>query len=674
MTKPNRLARASSPYLRQHAKNPVDWYEWGEEALTKAKNENKPILVSIGYAACHWCHVMAHESFSDEEIAAFMNEHFVCIKVDREERPDIDQIYMDAAQIISGRGGWPLNAVALPDGRPFYAATYFPPHQWLDVLNQLHNIYVTDPNRVLQAAESITQGVNTHPFPDISASILFTKEAYHAAFEKHLRKIDFELGGYKKSPKFMMPVGLEFFLQYYFLTGNKEALEAVSVSLNAMARGGLYDQIGGGFARYSTDEYWLAPHFEKMLYDNAQLISLYAKAFQATKNPFYRNIVEQTISFAERELLDESGGFYASIDADSEHEEGKFYVWTKNEFVSALDKENVEILLEFYNITEEGNWEHGRNILHFTSDKAEFATKQGLTSDEFEALLTKSNHQLFRYREKRVHPTTDDKILCAWNALMISAYVNAFKALGDKNYLEGALRTAHFIEKELVKTDGSLFRVFKDGKSSVDAFLDDYALLAESLIDLYEVTFDFHWLKAARQLTDFVWNHFANTEREMFYYTSDIAEGLIARKYEYSDNVIPASNSVLAHVFYRLGVLFEKSEFTQTAGKMLSKVHEEMIEFGPYYANWAQLLGKFVYPGSEVVVLGENAVNKANILQTNFLPTAIFAGGDSENLPLLEQRLAKDKTLIYVCENKVCNLPVESTDEALKRISGLLHR
>jgi len=671
MKKLNRLAQASSPYLRQHAENPVDWYEWGEEALSKAKQENKPILVSIGYAACHWCHVMAHESFSDHQVAAYMNEHFVCIKVDREERPDIDQIYMDAAHLISGRGGWPLNAVALPDGRPFYAATYFPPHQWMDVLAQLQSVYANDPQRVVKAAESITKGIDSNPFSGITVEKAFEIEDYKESFEQHIRKIDFELGGYKKSPKFMMPVGIEFFLQYHYFTGNKQALEAVEVSLDAMARGGLNDQLGRGFARYSTDERWLVPHFEKMLYDNGQLISLYAKAFQVTQKPFYKETVEKTIAFAERELLDACGGFYASIDADSEHEEGKFYVFTIAEIETVLDKETSLLIIEFYNITDDGNWEHGKNILHFTQDKTEFANQHGLSVDVFEFLLERANEQLFEYRSKRIRPTTDDKILCSWNALMISAYVNAFKATANSHYLDGALQTSRFMERELLKSDGSLYRVFKDGKASIDAFLDDYALLAEAFTELYQVTFDIHWLQLAEQLTEYVLTHFSNEKQDMFYYTSDKAEGLVARKYEYSDNVIPASNSVFAHVLYRLGLLLEKTEYLTIAQKMLQQVLGDTIEHGAYYANWAQLLGRFVFSDIEIAVNGCNAVEKARELQRLYLPTTVVAGGILENLPLLKNRLVDGKTLIYICENKSCNLPTEDIDQAIELLNTL---
>lgn len=666
----NRLAQASSPYLLQHATNPVDWYEWGEEALQLAKTTNKPLIISIGYAACHWCHVMAHESFEDENIAAYMNKNFVCIKVDREERPDIDQIYMDAAHIVTGRGGWPLNAVALPDGRPFYAATYFPPQQWVDVLQQLKEVFDTDYQRVLNAADSITNGINATSISTINNEKDFSREDYRTSFENHIKNIDHEQGGYRKAPKFMMPIGLEFLLQYHYFTGQPKALKAVTTALDAMARGGLNDQLGGGFARYSTDERWLVPHFEKMLYDNAQLISLYAKAYQVTKNPFYKETIEKTIAFCERELLDKSGGFYSSLDADSEHEEGKFYVFTKEEIRSVLDQPVTEIISEFYNITSSGNWEHGKNILHFTTEKSAFAQKHGMKADEFEQMLDKANQQLFNYRSQRIRPGTDDKILCAWNALMITAYCDAFKATGNDAYRAAAIKTADFINQDLLKSDNRLFRVYKSGKTSVDGFLDDYALLAAAFISIYEISFEIKWLASASQLVNHVLNHFANTDQTVFYYTADYSENLIARKTEYSDNVIPASASVLAHVFYQLGTYFENDKWTDTSKTMLSKVLDETVEYGVYYANWARLLGKFVLPHVELTIAGKDALKIALPFQLHYRPDTIIAGGNEENIPSLKSRLENDKTLIYVCRDKVCQLPTEEVGKAFELLNS----
>jgi uncharacterized protein YyaL (SSP411 family) len=665
MNSQNRLSKASSPYLRQHAGNPVDWYEWGEEALSKAGRENKPLIISIGYAACHWCHVMAHESFSDEEIAGFMNCHFVCIKVDREERPDIDRIYMEAAQLLSGRGGWPLNAFALPDGRPFYAATYFPPDQWMDALHQLSHLYQTDYTRVLHSADVLTMGIRANTFPDMFDSKPFTVDEYLAAYKNHILTIDFELGGYTGAPKFMMPTGLEFLLQYHCLTGEPAALNAVTISLDAMAKGGIYDQIGGGFSRYSTDQFWKVPHFEKMLYDNAQLITLYAHAWQLTNKPLYAEIVEQTIAFAEREMLHTEGSFYASIDADSENEEGKFYAWTKQEIESVLEPTAAGIVLSYYQVTALGNWETGKNILHCRYDKTTFAGKIGIPETELSIILKNANKSLLEQRNHRIRPDTDDKILTSWNALMLSGYVNAFKALGREHYLDGALRTARFLETNMIRENGHLYRVYKDGKVSTEGFLDDYALLADAFISLYEVTFDLHWLQLGQLLTAYAWNHFSDTGNNLFFYTSDQSGHLIARKHELSDNVIPSSNSVFANVLFKLGTLLENSLYSQTAGKMIFRMRSEIVAQGAYYSNWALLLGRLVYPEYEVAILGENALPVSLEMQKSYLPNALFAGGTSENLPLLQHRLIGNKTVIYVCQNKTCNHPVYSASDAL---------
>jgi uncharacterized protein YyaL (SSP411 family) len=665
MNKQNRLSSALSPYLRQHADNPVDWYQWGDEALSKARNEGKPLIISIGYAACHWCHVMAHESFSDQVIADFMNSNFVCIKVDREERPDIDRIYMEAAQLISGRGGWPLNAFALPDGKPFYAATYFARDQWLDLLNQINHLYKNQYSNVLHSATSLTQGIGSNPFRGMVDSTPFTSMEYIACFENQISQIDFEFGGYIGVPKFMMPIGLEFLLQYHYLTSDPKALFAVTITLDAMAKGGIYDQIAGGFSRYSTDRFWKAPHFEKMLYDNAQLITLYAHAYQLTSNPLYAQIIEQTIVFSERELQNREDGFYASIDADSDGEEGKFYVWSKSEIESVLDPKTAEIVIAFYQVTGYGNWEKGNNILHCSKDKTIFASENELSVGELNAILQKANYLLFERRNQRIRPATDDKILTSWNALMITGYVNAYKALGRKQYLKAAIDTASFLEKRMLKDGGQLFRVYKDGKVSTVAFLDDYACLSDACINLYEITFDLHWLKLSQLLTAYVWDHFIDTENDLFYYTSDLAENLIARKHEISDNVIPASNSVIAHVLSKLGILFEIKEYSQMAEKMLFKVRNEIPAGGAYFSNWAMLLGKQVYPSFEVAILGQNGMSLSLEMQKKYLPTTVFAGGVSENLPLLRHRLIDNKTMIYTCQNNTCNDPVDTASDAL---------
>ncbi len=668
--KKNRLSEAISPYLRQHADNPVQWYEWGPEALQKAKTENKPLLISIGYAACHWCHVMEHESFMDTAVARLMNEHFVSIKIDREERPDIDQIYMNAVQLLTGSGGWPLNAFALPDGRPFYGGTYLPKEQWIKLLQQIANIYNEQHEKVVEQAESLTEGIRSQEMIEVPADAAkkLQKENYNALFDHWQEYIDYELGGYSHTPKFPMPAGWEFLLQYHYLTGEEKALKAVTTTLDALARGGIYDQIGGGFARYATDKHWIVPHFEKMLYDNGQLISLFSHAYQLTKNPEYKEVVQETLGFVEREMTSPEGGFYSSLNADSEGEEGKFYVWTKTEVEEILEEESAPLITDYYEITDAGNWEHGKNILYRKYAKNAFAQKHNLGKEEWKKLLDSAEEKLFNARNTRIRPTTDDKILTSWNALMLKGYVGAYLAFTNENYLQAALKNARFLEKNMIANDGHLWRNYKDGKVSIDAFLDDYALLADAYIQLYQATFDMHWLELARKLADYAITHFQDTQSGMFYYVSDRSEELVVRKMELADNVMPASNSVMAHVLYKLGEYFYHTPYLNMAGTMLTQMEQNIAEGGPYYANWARLMGLLTYQPYEVAIMGQQAKEKSRIMQQNYLPTALFMGGKEENLPLLENKLVSNETMIYVCQDKVCKLPVQEVQKALLQL------
>lgn len=664
----NSLANASSPYLQEHADNPVDWHEWGPEALQKAKKEDKPLIISIGYSACHWCHVMERESFMDSTVAAYMNKNFVSIKVDREERPDIDQVYMKAAQLITGRGGWPLNAVALPDGKPFFAGTYFPKNDWLDVLKQLHNAYVNKRGKVQQQADAVTNGVKENQLVDTNSDdkSAFSKTDYENLFNSWKSKIDFKKGGFKSSQKFPLPVGWEFLLQYHYLTGNEKALEAVNKTLTAMARGGIYDQLGGGFARYATDEDWFAPHFEKMLYDNGQLVSLYAHAYQETQNPLYKKIIEESLDFVNRELTDKNGGFYSSLNADSEGEEGKYYVWSANEIDRLLDPKTAELFKDYYNIKSSGNWENNKNILYRDQSDAEFAEKHDLSKKSLWEKLSFAKTKLMKIRSQRVRPSTDDKILVSWNALMLKGYVDAYRSLGDKAYLEKALKNADFIQKNMQRKDGGLYRNYKDGKAKIKAFLDDYAFLAEAYISLYQVTFDKTWLDRAKRLTDYAVAHFKDKKSGMFYYTSDEAENLIARKMEVADNVIPSSNSVMAKVLYQLGEYFDDANYRETSKYMLANVKSNVLNGGPYFGKWASILGFETFTPFEVALMGDKADEKRSEMQKHYLPTSLFMGGKTENLPLLENKLADGETIIYVCQNRTCKLPVTEVKRALQ--------
>lgn len=673
----NDLADAKSPYLRQHADNPVNWHEWGAEALEKAKKENKPLLISIGYAACHWCHVMEHESFMDSTVAKIMNEHFVPIKIDREERPDIDQIYMNAVQLLSGRGGWPLNAFALPNGQPYYAGTYFSKDQWIKVLNQMNDVYRNDYEKVQQQAIQLTKGIQSQEIITVAgdSTAEFLKNSYKTLFQNWLSRIDFKKGGYDKAPKFPLPTGWEFLLQYHYLTGKDKALEAVVTTLDEMAKGGIYDQIGGGFARYSTDADWFAPHFEKMLYDNGQLISLYAHAYKLTKDETYAEVIRETLEFIKREMTSSQGGFYSSLNADSEGEEGKFYVWTSSEIDQVLDGKTAELVKDYYGVKNRGNWEHGNNILYRESEKMEFAENNDMSLQEWDKMLKSAKKKLLKARSKRERPSTDDKVLTSWNALMLKGYVDAYLALGDEAYLKTALKNAHFLEANMMRKNGRLWRNYNpasrkgwDGEAGIEAFLDDYALLADAYIHLYQATFDKHWLDLAKKLTDYSIAHFQDPKSGMFYYTSDQSEKLIARKMEITDNVIPASNSLMAHVLYKMGEYYYHKPYIQMSKTMLNHVVDDIPEAGPYYANWASLLGLMAYEPYEIAIMGDAAQNKNLAMQSHYLPTAIFMGGAEENLSLLKNKLVKDETIIYVCKNKVCKLPVQQVEDALKQI------
>jgi len=666
----NKLKYASSPYLLQHADNPVHWQEWGEEAFALAKKENKPLIISIGYAACHWCHVMEHQSFSQQDVADFMNENFVCIKVDREERPDVDRIYMDAAQIINGQGGWPLNAFALPDGKPFFAGTYFPKDRWMEILAKISDLYKNENQKVVNYANQLTDGINTHSI-DVQPNIretTYSKQEYEELFDSFRNQIDYELGGFNRAPKFPLPIAWEFLLQYSYLTKNEDALNAVKLTLDEMAKGGIYDQVGGGFARYSVDEYWKVPHFEKMLYDNAQLISLYSHAYQITKKERYAEIIKESFDFVIRELSDKNGGFYSSLNADSEGEEGKFYVWTYDEFKSVLDDDNFELLSKYYNITIEGNWEEGNNILLIKSEKNEFAKANKISTGEFNKILSEANNQLFKYRSKRERPSTDNKILTSWNGLMLKACVDAFKALGDEKYLDAAIKNAEFLESNMMKETGFLYRNYMNNKASIPAFLDDYAALSDAFLDLYSISFNKKWLNNSKLLADYCLEHFGSEENAMFYYTSDKSEDLIARTYEITDNVIPASNSIMANVLLKLGHYFDHENYVLTAEQMFYQVKDKISESGPWYANWALLEGMLIYGTIEVAIVGDNYTEINKEMQKHYLPTCLFLGGNTENLPLLENRYIKGSTMIYVCRNKTCKLPVELVSEAMEQI------
>lgn len=660
----NHLQNETSPYLLQHKNNPVDWHPWSDTALEKPKTEQKLLIISIGYAACHWCHVMEHESFEDAEVAKVMNDSFISIKVDREERPDIDQIYMNAAMITSGQGGWPLNVIALPDGKPIFAGTYFPKSNWIKALTYFIELYKTEPQKLILQAERITQGLREiEHIPLHKTDRTIDESLLEIIWENWKEKIDFDWGGKKGAPKFMMPNNYEFLLRYLHSSKNPDVGNAIKITLKKWAFGGLYDVLGGGFARYSVDSFWKVPHFEKMLYDNGQLLSIYAQAYQLTKRPLYKRVAEKTTDWLEREMTDISGGLYSSLDADSEGVEGKFYCWEEEELKKILGND-FNLFADVYNIETNGNFEHGLNVLFRTKDHEHFMEKYNITNEAFQQKLETLHSELFEKRTKKIHPNTDDKILTEWNAIAVKGLADAYKAFGDETYLNKAVRTANFISEHCKKEDYRLERNYKKGQSSINGFLQDYAFFIDALITLHQVTLDERYLTEALHFTEYVLNHFYNTENGMFYLTSDLDAPLITRSMDSSDNVIPAGNSAMAKNLLLLAKYFDKPEYEQMSLTMLNNVLDDVLKNPIYYSNWAIVLDMHLNLNKELVITGKDAVKKAKEINSHFLPNVLIAGSETtSDLPLLNGRFEEGKTLFYICENKSCGLPSDNMEE-----------
>lgn len=667
----NRLINESSPYLLQHAHNPVDWYPWGEEALSKAKEEDKPIIVSIGYSSCHWCHVMERESFENDEAANLMNKCFVCIKVDREERPDVDQIYMDAIQTMGIHGGWPLNVFLTSDQKPFYGGTYFPLKGWLQLLQNIAEAYANQREALVESAEQFAQAINVSEVEKYGLQHherAFVKEDHDAIFRQLSSDFDPEEGGMKGAPKFPMPAIWRYALYYLSIIGNKEAREQLSTTLEKIASGGIYDQIGGGFSRYSVDASWFAPHFEKMLYDNGQLVSLYAEAYRHFKNMRYQAIVYQTIAYIEREMQSNEGGFYAALDADSEGEEGKFYTWTLEEFQNVVG-EDAALWAPFFGLTAEGNWEGGRNILHRAQSLVSLAQKSGISEDALEEKLQKITNRLLVARSPRIRPGLDDKILSGWNGMMLKGIIDAYVTFGEDQFLQLALKNARFIKDKLFIETSILCRSYKEGKAVQHGYLEDYAHVIRAYTALYQVTFDEQWLKLAERLTEHVMEHFYDEAEGLFYFT-DNQEKLIARKKEVFDNVIPASNSVMAENLYDLSILLDKVVWRETSESMVMKVKKLIVNEPRFMNNWATVYLKMTYPTAEVAIVGPNASKAVEEFGEHAVFNLLFSGTeDKSNLPLLINRTATNgKQTIYVCYGRACQLPVHTVGEALQQI------
>jgi uncharacterized protein len=661
--KSNRLIHEISPYLLQHAYNPVNWYPWGNEALKKASEENKLILVSIGYSACHWCHVMAHESFEDESVANLMNEYFVPVKVDREERPDIDYIYMEAVQMITGSGGWPLNCFALPDGTPVYGGTYFRKDNWIQLLTSISELYKTNPQQIIDQAfqlkEGIVQNFNFSEKSDNQTSFIDQDKVY-----KNISgRFDLTFGGLKPAPKFPMPVVFNYLLDYHYFNPDKNVLKHIKLTLDKMAQGGIYDQLGGGFARYSTDEKWFAPHFEKMLYDNAQLISLYSQVFRLTNIENYKIIVEESMDFITQNMLSPEDGFYSALDADSEGKEGTYYTWAYNEIENLLGNE-ADIICNQYGVTKEGNWEEGKNILsiHTTHEELSFSTKTSLMS--ISEKLIESKKTLLKERLKRIKPGLDNKIIASWNGLMIKGCVDAYKATGNRSFLDLASNCGNFIISELIENN-KLKRIYKDIHQT-EGFLDDYANVINAFLFLYEQTFEENWLFTAKQLTDYLIIHFYDKTSKLFFYQSDSMPFLITRKIVTDDNVTPSPNSVMAENLYLLSVYFENTDYLNRSKVMIESIGQYAMKYSSYYSNWARISQRIEHPSFEVAIVGENTDIKMKELNLKYHANIVLAGSmQNSSLPLLKDRFIKNKTLIYVCRNNTCKLPIEDIREAI---------
>ncbi|GGA89345.1 thioredoxin domain-containing protein [Mucilaginibacter rubeus] len=668
----NRLANSTSPYLLQHANNPVNWYPWGKEALDKAKAENKLILVSIGYSACHWCHVMEHESFEDEAVAAVMNEYFVCIKVDREERPDVDQIYMSAVQLMSGRGGWPLNCICLPDQRPIYGGTYFRKNDWTSLLFNLADFYKQKPEEAEDYAVRLTEGIQKYESIEfVVAQAEHTRDDLQAIVSNWKRYFDKQEGGTGNAPKFPMPNNWQALMRYGYLMKDDEVAAQVKLTLHKMAFGGIYDHVGGGFARYSVDGHWHVPHFEKMLYDNAQLISLYAEAYTWHPDELYKQVVDEIITFSTRELMSPEYGFYSALDADSEGKEGKFYIFTKNEIEEILG-DDAGLFSIYYNITEDGNWEEEESNVLFRKDSDEdLAAKLGLPVHELLAKIAASRQKVFEARSVRVRPGLDNKILASWNGLMLKGLTDAYRTFNKPEYLELALNNAGFILNNLLGQNGRLSRVYgvTSSQDKPVAFLDDYANIIDGLIALYEVTFNEHWLQQAKSLADTAIAHYYDEARGIFFFTADDDEQLIARKSEIMDGVIPASNSVMARVLKKLGLLFDNESYIEVSAQLLRNVMPQLAKYGSAYSNWVMLLLDEVFGINEIAITGAGAETFRKEMENNYIPNKIMLGGNTGSLPLLQDKFGAS-TQIFICKDKTCGLPANNPADALNEVEA----
>lgn len=683
--KPNKLITEKSPYLLQHANNPVDWYPWGEEAFEKAKKENKPIFLSIGYSTCHWCHVMEKESFEDEEVAALLNDAFVSIKVDREERPDIDGIYMSVCQMMTGGGGWPLTIIMTPDKKPFFSGTYFPKRQkfnrigMIELIPRIKEVWLNKRDDIDKSAEEIVNALKKSTVSTEKATL--SSEVFDRAFESYKQRFDSVHGGFGNAPKFPSPHNLMFLLRYYHRTKNDSALKMVTDTLIQMRLGGIYDQIGFGFARYSTDSEWLVPHFEKMLYDQAMLCMAYTEAYQITKNEFFRQTSEEILEYVLRDMTHAGGGFYSAEDADSEGEEGKFYLWTIEEIKDIL-KDDAGLFIKLFNIEDDGNWVDeskgmmtGTSILHLKDIVENLQKDDQFKKADLKEFISRTRKQLFKEREKRIHPHKDDKVLTDWNGLMISAFCKAAGAFDNNDYKFAAEKAMSFILTKLRTNDGSLIHRFRDGEAGLPAHLDDYAFVIQALLDLFELTFKPEYLKNAILLQDILSDHYLDKIDGGFFFTADNSEELISRQKELYDGAYPSGNSVMLLNLVRLGKLTANQNYDDISEKMINNFSGQISNYPSIFSQFLSGLEFIMNKSYEIIIAGEEnsekVIDAVKKVHNNFLPNKIFIYNNSKDevlqlIPYLQANIAIDNKLtIYVCENYKCNLPVHTIDDAL---------
>lgn len=666
MKQANSLINESSPYLQQHAYNPVNWVPWSDDVFERAQKENKLVLISVGYSACHWCHVMEHESFEDEEVAAIMNTHFINVKVDREERPDVDQVYMTAVQLMTQRGGWPLNCFTLPDGRPIYGGTYFPKEQWISILRSLHHLYTNDKEKAEEYASRLHEGiVNSELISIPQEQVPFEAAKLHELVTRWKRQFDTTEGGNSRAPKFPLPNNYLFLLQYGVQFSEESVLKHTELTLDKIAMGGIYDHAGGGFARYSVDLLWKVPHFEKMLYDNAQLISLYSQAYKVFRKPLYKRVVVQTVEWLQREMMDPEGSYFSAIDADSEGEEGKYYCWSMEEY-KHLFADDFAFASDLYSFNSRGHWEEGKYIpLRVLTDK-ELQQKYGLSESVLDEKIGKINHILRSNRKKRIKPGIDDKCLTSWNALLATGLCDAYTAFADEEYKHLAHKIIRWISTYQLKEDGSLWRTRKNGKSTISGFLEDYSTVIQAFLRFYEITAGEEYAIKAKELSEYTIAHFQHTESKMFYFTPD-STTLIARKMDINDNVIPSGNSIMANNLWNLGHLFEKKEWLNDSRQQLANVYDGMEMYGSGYSNWGILLLNNVNRFYEVVLSGEVSSDRLLNWLKQYIPNCLTAY-QSAVIPLGKYK-SSEENLYYICsEADGCLPPVSDLEDVFSLV------